>query len=170
LAEHAGNLDGSETARERMGVKTSPVFESIPISHCITSILHITIGKGNDILESFILEMQAATESYTDGYIAVQKEILMTTDLKVVCQDQLANFLMHNRVYILDLKQQRRRTCIPPQETQELVAIEPQLLEEEQKQLQDIVDTHKQSLAEAKKRLELEQQKDKNSKAWGQPI
>ena len=46
LAEHAGELVGSETARERMGVKTRPVFESIPISHYITPILHITIGKG----------------------------------------------------------------------------------------------------------------------------
>jgi hypothetical protein len=45
LVEHAGNLDGSETVRERMGVKTNPVFELIPISHYITSILHITIGK-----------------------------------------------------------------------------------------------------------------------------
>jgi hypothetical protein len=170
LGEHAGNLEGSETARERMGVKTSPIFESIPISHYITSILHITIGKGNDILESFIVEMQAAAESYTDGYIAAQKEILVTTDLKVVSQDQLANFLMHNRVYISDLKRQRRRTRILPQETQDLVAIELQLLEEEQKQLQDIVDTHKQSLAEAKKRLVVEQGKEENSKAWGQPI
>jgi hypothetical protein len=157
LAEHAGNLDGSETARERMGVKTSPVFESIPISHYITSILHIMIGKGNDILESFILEMQTAAEPYTYVYIAAQKEILVMTDLKVVSQDQLANFLLHNRVYISDLKRQRRWMRILPQETQEMVAIELQLLEEEQKQLQDIVNTHKQSLAEAKKQLELEQ-------------
>jgi hypothetical protein len=103
------------------------------ISHYITSILHITIGKGNGILESFILEMQAAAESYTDRYIEAQKEILVTNDLKVVSQDQLANFIMHNGVYILDLKQQRRRTCIFPLETQELVAMELQSLEEEQK-------------------------------------
>jgi hypothetical protein len=170
LTEHAEKLDGSETRRERMGVKTSPVFQSIPISHYITSILHITIGKGNDVLESYILEMQAAAESYTDGYVEAQKQILTTTDLKAVSQDQLANFLMHNRVYISDLKLQRRRTRALPLETQELVAIELESLEAEQKQLQDIVDTHKQSLSDAKKRFEIEKGKEENSKAWGQPI
>jgi hypothetical protein len=170
LAEHAGELVGSETARERMGVKTRPVFESIPISHYITPILHITIGKGNDILTSFIEEMQAAAEGYTDGYIEAQKKMLVTKEELGVSQDQLASFLMHNRDYISDLKRQRRRTRTLAPEAQNLVALELESLEEEMKELQDIIDSNKISQAEAKKQFEMEQRQEENSKAWGQPI
>ena len=65
--------------RYRMGLNTTPVFKSIPVSHYITPILHITIGKGNNILEHFINEMQAVSESYTDEYVSSHRYIETTS-------------------------------------------------------------------------------------------
>jgi hypothetical protein len=58
----AGQVEMQLQSIERMGVRTRPFLESIPILHYITPILHITIGKGHDILTSFIEEMPTAAE------------------------------------------------------------------------------------------------------------
>eukprot|EP00957_Ditylum_brightwellii_P115916 8841588-Ditylum_brightwellii.AAC.1 len=51
IAQHAEIIDGSTKPRDRKGVKTIPVFKSTLLTHYITPILHIMIGKGNNILE-----------------------------------------------------------------------------------------------------------------------
>jgi hypothetical protein len=33
----------------------------------------LTIGKGNNVLDNFVVELQAATEGYTDNYYAAEK-------------------------------------------------------------------------------------------------
>ena len=65
-------------AIDRMGVKTNPVFKPIPVSHYITPILHITIGKGDNILEHLINDIQEVAESYTDECVSSQRDIETT--------------------------------------------------------------------------------------------
>ncbi len=44
------------------GVRGEPVFNTIPLKHFITLVLHLTIGKGTNVLENFVAELQAAAE------------------------------------------------------------------------------------------------------------
>ena len=67
--------------RDRMGVNTTPVIKSIPVSHYITPILHNAIGKGNNILEHLINKMQAVSELYTYECVSSQRDIDTTSIL-----------------------------------------------------------------------------------------
>ena len=73
IALHAEGIDDLSQVRDRMGVNTTPVLKSIPVSHYITPILHITIGKGDNILEHLINDMKAVAESYTSEYVAANR-------------------------------------------------------------------------------------------------
>ena len=63
LSQHADEVAGLATPQQIKGVKTKPVLPSIPISRYIIPMLHITIGKGNDILKNLCEELQAAAET-----------------------------------------------------------------------------------------------------------
>ena len=58
IALHAEGINYFTQARDRMAVKKNPVFKPIPVTHYITPILNINIGKGDNILEHFINEIQ----------------------------------------------------------------------------------------------------------------
>ena len=81
LTEHSNFLTNISdigkkvTAKERKGVKQVPLFRAIPVSRYITPILHITIGKGNNLLENILEEMQAAAERYSDRYYIKRREL-----------------------------------------------------------------------------------------------
>jgi hypothetical protein len=51
----------------------SRFFYTIPLKYFITTVPHLTIGKGNDVLDNIVAELQAATEGYTDNYYAAEK-------------------------------------------------------------------------------------------------
>ena len=60
------DIDGATiSGKMQKGVRSEPLFKSILLSHYIHLILHITIGKGNDVLYNLIKEMQAAAEAYS---------------------------------------------------------------------------------------------------------
>jgi hypothetical protein len=52
------------------GVREAPVFDAIDVNHYIIPSLHLLIGKGNDGLDNFMSEIQAAAETYTAEYHA----------------------------------------------------------------------------------------------------
>jgi hypothetical protein len=51
---------------EVCGDRGKPIFEAIPIRHFITPILHLTIGKGNNVLDNYIAKLQANAKGYAD--------------------------------------------------------------------------------------------------------
>ena len=100
---HSEGIDYFSQARDRMVVNTTPVIKSIPVSHYITPILHITIGKGNNILEHLINDMQVVDESYTDEYVASQIDIETMSILLRTSKELITNFLLYHQGYIKDL-------------------------------------------------------------------
>jgi hypothetical protein len=174
LRKHSEDITSGEVdvkiPQDVKGVKTSPVFSSIPLKNYMIPILHITIGKGNDILNHLCNGLQAASEWYTDGYIEAQRDIETSTFKLKEHRDQLANFLMVNRDYMKSLKKNQRRSRSLPPDERELVANELADMEEEQQLLQQATDKNKESLAKAKEKLSTEKKLDANSKAFGQPV
>ena len=69
-----GNFRQNDT-RGRMGVRSPPEITAIPISNFILPILHILIGKGNDILTNLTKELQAAAERYTYKYYKLESDV-----------------------------------------------------------------------------------------------
>jgi hypothetical protein len=59
-------------------VQGKPVFDALPLKHFITPVLHLTIGKGNNVLDNYVAELQAAAEGYTDDYYAAKKAETVT--------------------------------------------------------------------------------------------
>ena len=87
------------------GVRGEPVFNTIPLKHFITLVLHLTIGKGNNVLENFVAELQAAAEGYTDDYYAAEKAEVVTKIAQENSKEELASFNMVMSEYEKDLKQ-----------------------------------------------------------------
>ena len=87
ISLHAEGIDYLSQSRDRMVVKTTAIFKSVPVSHYITPILHITSEKANNILERLIIDMQAVSESYTIEYVASH----IDTETKII----LALSLLH---------------------------------------------------------------------------
>jgi len=80
------------TPRETQGVRSMPVLTSVPVSHYIVSLLHITIGKGNDILNHLVDEMQASGVVFTAEYMVALENIYKYTDLMSESADKLSRF------------------------------------------------------------------------------
>jgi hypothetical protein len=79
LKEHARKIEVNEINTKDVqavcGVRGKPIFDAIPLSHFITApILHMTISKGNNVLDNYVAEMQAAAEGYSDEYYLAEKE------------------------------------------------------------------------------------------------
>ena len=64
------------------------------VSHYITSILHINIGKGNNILEHLINDMQAVYEFYTHEYVASHRDIETMSILLCESKELITNLLL----------------------------------------------------------------------------
>jgi hypothetical protein len=79
LTEHteqiANQQINAKDIRTLCGVRGKPVFDDLlPLRHFITPILHLTIGKGNNVLENYMAKLQATAEVYTDKYYAAEIE------------------------------------------------------------------------------------------------
>ena len=79
IALYAEGIDYFTQSRYSMGVKTTHILKSITVSHYITPTLHITIGKGNNIVEHLINYMQAVSKLYTDEYVISQRDMETTS-------------------------------------------------------------------------------------------
>jgi hypothetical protein len=86
------------------GVRGKPIFDAIPLSHFITPILHMTIGKGSNVLDNNVAEMQAAAEGYSDKYYLAEKEQAVTTAARLHAKEELAQFNMVTLECKQDLK------------------------------------------------------------------
>ena len=80
LKEHASKIENGETNVNNVqavcGVREAPVFDAIDVDHYVIPSLHLLIGKGDDGLDNFFLEIQAAAESYTAEYHLAEKEVV----------------------------------------------------------------------------------------------
>jgi hypothetical protein len=83
LKEHGHKIEDNEiNTKDVQGVfwcQGKPIFYTIPLSHFITPILHMTIGKGNNVPDNYGAEVQAAGECYCDEYYLAEKEQAVTT-------------------------------------------------------------------------------------------
>jgi hypothetical protein len=88
------------------GVRGEPVFDTIPLKHFIMPVLHLTIGKGNHVLDNFVAELQAAAEGCTDDHYAAEKAEVVTKIAQEHAKEELASFNMVMSEYKKDLKRQ----------------------------------------------------------------
>jgi hypothetical protein len=173
LTEHAERIANEEIntkdIQEVCGVRGKPIFDSIPLTHFITPILHLTIGKGNNVLDNYIAELQAAAEGFTEDYYALEKAAVQTTAAQLEAKYQLAQFNMVTSEYEKDLKRQQRRNTLSD-EDRLIVESELSDIVEERTLLQDAVPRTKAENVIAKKLFSDERKKPQNGKAFGQPI
>jgi hypothetical protein len=73
LKAHASTIENGTVSLSSVqdvgGVKEQALFVVINIDHFVPPTLHLTIGKGNDVLENLTTrELQAAAEAYSASY------------------------------------------------------------------------------------------------------
>jgi hypothetical protein len=173
LAEHAARIENGEINRKDVqavcGVRGKPIFDAIPLTHFIAPQLHMTIGKGNDVLNNYVAELQAAAEGFTDEYYVLEKLEGQATAAHLNAKDQLAQFNMVTSEYEKDLKREQRRATLSDDDR---LIVESELSDilEERANLQDAVPRTKFEQVQAKKLFSDERKKPANGKAFGQPL
>ena len=177
LTEHSNFLTNISdigkkvTAKERKGVKQVPLFRAIPVSRYITPILHITIGKGNNLLENILEEMQAAAERYSDRYYIKRRELYESQNKYGTSKANLISFNLYHHDYMKYLRHHlNRRMRILDDEKQNTSEVELEDLEQQLTALQTNMEDSGSTVTRLKKELEEEGKKPENSKAWGQPL
>jgi hypothetical protein len=103
-AEHIANQQiNTKDIRAVCGVRGKPIFDALPLRHFITPILCVTIGKGNNVLDNYVAELQAAAEGYTDNNSAAEIAEVKTMAVHLHAKEQLAQFTMVMSEYKKDL-------------------------------------------------------------------
>jgi hypothetical protein len=98
LIEHAQKMQNQEINVDEDvhavgGVKATPVFATTPLSHFITPVLHACIGKeGNNVLDNFVAELQAAAEGCTGVCHADEVQEAQATKARLGAEEELAQF------------------------------------------------------------------------------
>jgi hypothetical protein len=151
------------------GVRAKPLFDAIPLAHYITLILHLTIGKGNNVLDNYVAKLQAAAEGFTDEYYTAEKEEAKATKVYWQAKDEMAQFNMLNLEYKKELKQQMRRNNLSDEDWL-IVEIEMVDIIAEQTPLQGAVPRTKADLAQAKIQFAAKKKNPENGKAFRKPI
>jgi NAD(P)H-hydrate repair Nnr-like enzyme with NAD(P)H-hydrate epimerase domain len=72
----------------------------------------LTIGNGNNVLDNYVSEMQAAAEGYSDEYYAAEKEEAQTTAAQLHAKEELARFNMVTFEYKKDLERQQKTNLL----------------------------------------------------------
>jgi hydroxylamine reductase (hybrid-cluster protein) len=147
-------------------VKGVPVFNAIALQHYITPILHLTIGKGNNVLDNYVAELQAVAEDSTDEHYALEKAEAQATATQLDVKDELTRFNMVTSKYEKDLKQQQQRRTLSD-EDQLIVKSEMSDIVGERTLLQDAVPRTKANLLEAKKLFGEEKKSQKMERLLG---
>lgn len=159
--------------RKKLGVKTEPLFDAIPVSHYILPILHLTIGKGNDILDHLVVELQAAAETYSLAYVKAEWEVCHTKPKLSLAKLDLARYNNSHSDYEKSLKRllasrtARRQLTLDKEALYESelddIQADRKVLEAEVGRLVKILDA-------ANLTLKGEKKKEENGKAFGQPL
>jgi NAD(P)H-hydrate repair Nnr-like enzyme with NAD(P)H-hydrate epimerase domain len=79
LIEHAKKIENLEIDMKDVhavcGVKgRAPVVDAALLAHFVTRILHVVIGKGNNALDNFAAELQAAAEGHAEEHCNTEKQ------------------------------------------------------------------------------------------------
>ena len=99
------NTSNSDRDRDaRKGVKSKPLFLAIPLSNYIIPILHLTIGKGNNVLKHLVEEMQAAAERYSDKYLSARRGYEQNQYQLQCANEEEKLFLRYNSGYMKELR------------------------------------------------------------------
>jgi hypothetical protein len=64
----------------------------------------LTIGKGNNVLDNYVAELQAAAEGYMDDSYAAEKAEVVNKIAQLHAKDELVAFNMVMSEYEKDLK------------------------------------------------------------------
>ena len=78
MAKQAASTPWEITQQEvsvsaRKGVRNKPMFASMPLANHMTPILHVAVGKGNDVLDNLMKELQAAAERHSDSHVFARR-------------------------------------------------------------------------------------------------
>ena len=171
-----GNFRQNDT-RGRMGVRSCPEISAIPIENYVLPILHILIGKGNDILSNLTKELQAAAETYSEKYMELESDVSrLVQDIKNE-KNKLARFHVVNGDYMRDINNLLKGRSLESQlirkespETLQKAEIDNEVLTREKQLYENRIETLQQELADKKKNFSKEAAAEENSKAFGQPL
>jgi hypothetical protein len=173
LKEHASKIENGETNVNNVqavcGVREVPVFDAIDVDHYVIPSLHLLIGKGNDGLDNFFLEIQAAAESYTAEYHLAEKEVVQIAAELEGTRGDLGRFNTIHREYKKDLKQTKRQRNLS-EDVCSTVEAELVFIDREQILLQNHVDQLRDRLKQSRQKFNDEKKKPENGKAFGQPL
>jgi hypothetical protein len=173
LIDHAEAVENGDINMKDVhavcGARTKPIFDAIPLGNFITPILHLTIGKGNNVLDNYVAELQAAAEGFGDNYYAAEKVEARAKMAYDDAREELAQFNMVNAEYEKDLKRQNNNINLTD-EDQLVLEAELSDIFDERALLQDSVPRTKNEHAQARKLFADERRKPENGKAFGQPI
>jgi hypothetical protein len=173
LVEHADAIESGDINMKDVhavcGARTRPIFDAIPLAHFITPILHITIGKGNNVLDNYVAELQAAAEGFSETYYVAEKAEAQAKVAHNNAKEELAQFNMVNAEYEKDLKRQNNSINLADAE-QMILEAELADIFDQRTLLQDAVPHMKNEHAQARKLFVEEKRKPENGKAFGQPI
>jgi hypothetical protein len=90
-------------------VKKQPLFDAIDTDHFIPPVLHLTIGKGNNVLQNMPIKLQAAGEAYSLDYYKREKDTTNASLNLEKAKEELQQFNDGNIEYETDLRFQKRR-------------------------------------------------------------
>ena len=139
----------------------------------VLPILHILIGKGNDILTNLTKELQAAAERYTEKYYRLESDVSRLVKEIKKAKDNLASFHVVNGDYMRDINnllkgrsQESQLIWKESPETLEKVTIDYDVLTKEQQSLENIIENLQQEHVVKRKEFIKEAATDDNSKAF----
>ena len=117
-----------------------------------SAVIHMVIGKGNNVLDNCMSELQAAAEGHTAEHHVTEKQEAEAMKAHQDAKDELAQFNMVTSEHEKDLKRQRKRSDLSDAD-RAIVEIETVDVAEERTLLQDAVPRTEAEHVEAKQLL-----------------
>ena len=116
MIEHLDKIVNQEnsgdkiTTQDQKGVKEYPLFKAVPVSkYSICPILHITIGKGNNVVDNLLEEMQAAAKMYTPEFTLAKSAYHKSLHDYDIAKQELVLLNMYNHDYLKHLKKENQK-------------------------------------------------------------
>ena len=107
LKDHASRIGSGmvnlNCVQDVGGVKEQPLFDAIDTDHFVPPTLHLTIGKGNDVLENLTKKLQAAGETYAAEYHVTEKNVRLAINSLDNAKEELQQLNDGYREYKKDL-------------------------------------------------------------------
>jgi hypothetical protein len=126
--------------------------------------LHVVIGKGNNVLDNFVAELQAAAEGHSEEHCDAKKQEVLAMKAHQDAKDDLAQFNMLTSEYEKDMKRQWRRNDLSEAD-RVILEIEMRDVVEERTLLQDTAPrTKAEPKLNMRKRRKHSQPRETNSK------